>query len=444
MLHDSAMPHDSAIAHDSTGTALESPESAVRSYSRSFPATFTTAKGDWLFTEGGTRYIDFLAGAGSLNYGHNPEAIKQSLLEYIESDGLTHGLDLATAAKAVFLDAFREDVLEPRGLDYKVQFCSPSGTNAVEAALKLARLVTGRTNIVAFSGAFHGVSAGSLAATGAAYYKQGLYQSLPQVTHIPYPESPFGEFDSLDLLHRLVRDRSSGTEKPAAVILETVQAEGGVYVAPVDFLCGLRALCDREGILLIVDDIQAGCGRTGTFFSFERAGIEPDLVTLSKSIGGYGLPMALLLIRPEFDIWQPGQHNGTFRGNQLAFVAGAAAIRHFWADGSIARQVQRKGQLVAEYLERRVSARFGAPVRGIGLIWGIDLGGIAGVTAGEISKSCFDRGLVIEACGRENEVLKLLPPLTVSQTNLSLGLEILVEALSTALDEHESSKGRAA
>ncbi|QRN95683.1 diaminobutyrate--2-oxoglutarate transaminase [Archangium violaceum] len=419
-------------ASEAPGTIFEDRESDVRSYSRSFPTLFARAKGDWLIARDGTRYLDFFAGAGALNYGHNPEALKHRLLTYLESDGLTHGLDFATSAKADFLHTFQQYVLAPRGLDYKVQFCSPSGTNAVEAALKLARLVTGRGNILSFSGGFHGVSMGSLAATGAAYYKQGLYSSLPRTTQVPYPDSPLGRFNSLDYLRRLVEDPSSGTEKPAAILLETVQAEGGIYVAPVEFLRGLRAFCDKHGILLIVDDIQAGCGRTGTFFSFERAGIQPDLVTLSKSISGYGLPMAVLLIKPELDIWQPGQHNGTFRGNQLAFIAGAEAIRQHWMDGTFAASTREKGGLVAEYLERHVTRVFGAPVRGMGLIWGIDLSGISGITAGQVSKHCFARGLVIETCGRQDDVLKLLPPLTISRENLELGLGVIVEALHEA------------
>lgn len=407
-------------------------ESAVRSYSRSFPAVFARAKGDWMFAQDGTRYLDFFAGAGTLNYGHNPEAMKRGLIAYLEDDGLAHGLDMWTAAKASFLDAFGRHVLEPRGLQYKVQFCSPSGTNAIEAALKLARLATGRDNIVAFSGGFHGVSMGALSATSGTHYKQGLYQSLPRTTHVPYPDSPLGPFDSLSFLRRLVDDPSSGAEKPAAIVLETVQAEGGIYVAPVEFLRGLRAFCDRHGILLVADEIQVGCGRTGTFFSFERAGIEPDLVTLAKSIGGYGLPMALLLIKPQFDVWQPGQHNGTFRGNQLAFVAGAQALRQYWADDRFAAEVREKGEFVARYLEQHVRARFGAAVRGMGLIWGIDVSGIPGLTAGRVSKLCFGQRLVVETCGRGGSVLKLLPPLNVSLENLELGLSIVVDALSEA------------
>jgi diaminobutyrate-2-oxoglutarate transaminase len=423
------IPETSDVTSDVTSDIFERTESTVRSYARSFPATFATAKGDFLVADDGSSYIDFLAGAGTLNYGHNPEGVKQALIEYLQQDGLTHGLDLATTAKGDFLQVFQEHILAPRGLDHRVQFTSPSGTNAVEAALKLARLATGRGTVVAFSGGFHGVSAGSLAATGSGYYKQGLYGSLTGVVHVPYPDSPLGRFDSLDLLRRMVDDPSSGIEKPAAVLLETVQGEGGVFVAPTAFLQDLEAFCRRHGILLIVDDIQAGCGRTGSFFSFERAGITPDLITVSKSISGYGMPMALLLIRPEWDVWLPGQHNGTFRGNQLAFVGAAGTIRRYWTDDKFAAQVRRKGELVGDYLSRHIDQSTGIKVRGTGLIWGIDLSGLTGVTADQVSRLCFENGLVIESCGRSGEVIKLLPPLTISQVNLVRGLDILSWAL---------------
>lgn len=411
---------------------VERHESRVRSYARSFPDVFTSAKNEVLRSADGTEYLDFLAGAGTLNYGHNPEPVKQLLIDYLQNDGLTHGLDLVTAAKADFLDAFSRYVLAPRGLDHRVQFASPSGTNAVEAALKLARLTTGRAPVVAFGGGFHGVSTGALAATGSAHYKQGLYGTLPTTVHLPYPDSPLGAFDSLDLLRRLVEDPSAGIEKPAAVLVETVQGEGGVYVASDAFLRGLREFCDRHGILLIVDDIQAGCGRTGAFFSFERAGIVPDLVTLSKAIGGYGLPMAVVLIKPEHDIWLPGQHNGTFRGNQLAFVAAAAVLRHYWADGTegaFVRDVRAKGAAAREHLAP-LAARHGIAVRGLGLMLGLDFTrAAAGVTAAEVSRACFEEGLIVETCGRADEVLKLLPPLTVTDENLRRGLDTVVRVV---------------
>jgi diaminobutyrate-2-oxoglutarate transaminase len=401
-------------------------ESVVRSYSAKFPTVFATAHGDVIRGEDESSYLDFFAGAGALNYGHNPPHVKQAVLEYLRADGLVHGLDLATTAKAAFLRAFQELILAPRGLDYRIQSCSPAGAEAIEAAVKLARLATGRSNVVAFSGGFHGMSTGALSLTGASSYRHGLDAVLNNTVHIPYPDSPLGEFDSLDLLRRLVQDPSSGVETPAAVVVETIQCEGGIYLASDDFLRGLRDLCTEFGMLLIVDDIQVGCGRTGTFFSFESAGIEPDLVTLSKSISGYGFPMALLLIRPNLDLWKPGQHNGTFRGNQLAFVAAEAALREFWSDGTLTAEVCRKGAVIAE----RLSWLHDIPVRGRGLVWGIDLGGRPQVSTSKVGSRCFERGLIIESCGRNDEVLKILPPLTVSDDHLRAGLDILLEVLA--------------
>jgi diaminobutyrate-2-oxoglutarate transaminase len=403
-------------------------ESAVRSYVRSFPAVFTRAKGATLTDAGGRTYLDFFAGAGSLNYGHNPAPLKQELVDYLNDDGIALGLDFATAPKARFLETLQQRILEPRNMAHRVQFCNPSGANAVEAALKISRLATDRTNVVAFSGAFHGCSAGALAATGGSHFRQGLEAVLPGVTHIPFPESPYGPFDSMDLLRRMVLDSSSGVEKPAAVLLETVQAEGGIYVAPDQFLRDLRVFCTEHDIVLIVDDIQAGCGRTGTFFSHERAGIIPDIVTLSKSISGYGLPLALVLLAPHLDVWKPGQHSGTFRGNQLAFVAGAAALDKYWKDDDFGAEVRRKGDIVRARLSEW-SSRIAADIRGLGLLWGIEIG----PRAREVSKRCFEMGLILELAGREDGVVKLLPPLTVTDDELVAGLDIIERALTDVL-----------
>src|SRR5436190_7416239 len=325
---------DAADRIDTTtgGSIYERLESDVRSYCRSFPASFTRAKGARLTADDGRTYIDFLAGAGALNYGHNHERIKGAILEYLAADGVIQGLDLHTPAKAAFLETFERLILEPRGLSYKVQFTGPTGTNAVEAAFKLARKATGRTGIFAFAGGYHGHSLGGLAATANRDHRAAAGVPLDNVTFMPFPFGQTAQIDTLGYLEAVLNDSHSGVELPAAVIVETVQGEGGVCVAPAEWMQRLRRICDDHGILLIVDDIQAGCGRTGPFFSFERAGIVPDLVTVSKSISGYGLPMSLVLMRPELDVWQPAEHTGTFRGNQLAFVAAEAALGVFAAE----------------------------------------------------------------------------------------------------------------
>ncbi|SEG44450.1 diaminobutyrate--2-oxoglutarate transaminase [Paenibacillus sp. UNC499MF] len=412
-------------------------ESNVRSYSRVFGDVFRTAKNSMMFTEEGKCFLDFFAGAGALNYGHNPDFIKGKLLEYIGSDAVVHGLDMYTTAKRTFIETFNELILAPKGLDYKLMFCGPTGTNAVEAALKLARKAKKRTGIFSFSGGFHGMSYGSLAATGNLYNRGGAGAPLNNVTFMPYPYGFNESFDTIGYMENVLTDANSGIEKPAAVILETVQAEGGVIVAPVEWLKRLSALCKAHDILLIVDDIQVGCGRTGSFFSFERAGIQPDLVVLSKSISGYGLPMSLLLLKPELDVWQPGEHNGTFRGNQLAFV-GATAALEFRISSNLEEAVKEKEAWVSDFLQKEIVPLHPAiTVRGLGLIWGIDLGGLEGgeQAAKFVASRCYDRGLIIERSGRNDTVVKLMPALTIDFELLEQGCAIVKEALAAYFEQ---------
>ncbi|MFA7669898.1 MAG: diaminobutyrate--2-oxoglutarate transaminase, partial [Burkholderiaceae bacterium] len=330
-------------------TIFKKLESNVQSYARSFPVVFDRAEGAAIYDTNGKRYIDFLAGAGTLNYGHNNPECKNALLDYIASDGITHGLDMHTRAKAEFLEAFQQHILKPRNMNYKFQFTGPTGTNAVEAAMKLARKVTGRQNIIAFTNGFHGVSLGAAAATGNQHHRGGCGVPLGGVTRIPF-DGYMGGLDSVQLLDKMLNDASSGVDAPAAVIVETVQGEGGLNVASQRWMKSLEALCRRHGMLLIVDDIQAGCGRTGTFFSFEQMGISPDIVTLSKSLSGYGVPFAIVLMKPEYDRWSPGEHNGTFRGNNHAFITAKAAIETYWRDDTFAKDVQRKGAILSKRL----------------------------------------------------------------------------------------------
>ena len=409
-------------------------ESEVRSYCRAFPTVFKKAKGSYIEGEDGTRYLDFFAGAGSLNYGHNPDFIRDRLIEYLSSDGIMHALDMYTVAKGEFISALQEKILQPRKLDYRVQFPSPTGTNAVEAALKIARKVKGRQNIFAFQGGFHGMTLGSLACTGNQYNRKAAGVSLPNVTFMPYPFGAMEKIDTIAYIDAVLSDPSSGVEKPAAMILETVQAEGGVVVAPVEWLKQLRALCNKHDILMIVDDIQVGCGRTGSFFSFERAGIEPDIVTLSKSIGGCGLPLAVVLIRPELDKWSPGEHNGTFRGNQLAFVSGAAAIE-LWSHLAIETQVRQKAEQVEAGLKSIISETDSRlQLRGLGLIWGVDFSALGDPDLIErVLGTCFQNGLIIENSGRKGQVMKLLPPLVVTESELDTGLDIIRQAMKACL-----------
>ncbi|MCL2533026.1 MAG: diaminobutyrate--2-oxoglutarate transaminase [Nocardiaceae bacterium] len=410
---------------------FESLESGVRSYCRNWPTVFETASGAWMRDESGREYLDFFAGAGALNYGHNNPVLKSALVDYLVGDGITHGLDMSTVAKREFLQSFQRTILEPRGLDYKVQFPGPTGTNAVESALKLARKVTGRESIINFTNAFHGMTLGALSVTGNARKRAGAGVPLVHATPMPFDNYFDGATDDFHWFERVLEDAGSGLNRPAAVIVETVQGEGGVNVARPEWLRALSELCRRHDILLIVDDVQMGCGRTGPFFSFEVAGITPDIVTLSKSIGGYGLPMALTLFRPELDVWAPGEHNGTFRGNNPAFVTATAALEHYWSDDALHRSTLAKGERISQIFTNLADTFDGVGTRGRGMVQGLVFD-----EPGNAVKVCglaFDEGLLAETAGPSDEVVKLLPPLTVTDAELDHGLSILAEATAKVL-----------
>jgi diaminobutyrate-2-oxoglutarate transaminase len=414
---------------------FEEKESSVRSYCRNFPILFKHAKNAEMFSADGQRFIDFFAGAGAINYGHNNPYIKKAVIDYLAEDNIIHALDMYTVAKQSFLEAFNDIILKPRKLDYKVMCCGSTGTNAVEAALKLARKNTKRTNVIAFHGAFHGMTMGSLACTGEKYAREGAGVPLENVTFVPYSNT-FGTWQqSLDYLNYLLADDHSGIATPAAIILETVQAEGGINVADVDWLKGIRAICDKFGILMIVDDIQVGNTRTGHFFSFERAGIVPDMVTLSKSISGLGLPMSLLLVRPQYDIFGPAEHNGTWRGNQLAFVGATAAFEYF-RDNDMENMVAKKEAIIKNFLEKEILPIDNRlSVRGIGMIWGIDFSKIDSALSKKAMQECVKNGLIIERAGSFDCVLKILPPLTIPEEVLMEGLKIIKQAVTKTLDK---------
>jgi diaminobutyrate-2-oxoglutarate transaminase len=409
-------------------------ESQVRSYSRTFPTVFSKASGCRLTDECGKEYLDFFSGAGALNYGHNNPRMKQRLIEYLTADGITHSLDMATSAKQEFLERFAAVILKPRQLEYKVQFTGPTGTDAVEAALKLARKFTGRNTVIHFVNSFHGMSMGSLGVTGNVSKRAGagvpLHYALPM-----FFDGDLGPaVDTLDYLETFLDNSGNGVGLPAAVIVETIQAEGGVKVASCEWLRRLDQISRRRGILLIVDDIQVGCGRTGDFFSFEEAGIKPDLVCLSKSIGGYGLPMSLVLIRPEIDVWNPGEHTGTFRGNNLAFVTAAEALA-YWQDNGFSDAIAEKSRYAVGLLrllaERHSETK--AQVRGRGLIQAVVFA--ENGLARRVSKAAFERGVIIEACGPKDEALKLLPSLMISHKELKQGISIIAESLEAVQED---------
>lgn len=412
-------------------------ESEVRAYCRSWPTVFETASGSTMVDRDGRTYLDFFAGAGALNYGHNPAELVEELQEYLTSGGILHSLDMSTVAKEQFLLTVEEVLLHPRGLDYKVLFPGPTGTNAVEAALKLARKVTGRSTVVSFTNAFHGMTLGSLAVTGNAMKRSGAGVPLSNAVAMPF-EGFFGdEIDTLAQLEAFLTDAGSGVDLPAAVVVETVQAEGGVNVASAEWMRELSRICRAHGVLLIVDDIQVGCGRTGPFFSFEEMGLEhqPDIVCLSKSLSGAGLPFAMVLLDPRWDVFNPGEHNGTFRGHNLAFITATAALRRWWSDDALTRDVQRRAAMLTAHLDGLVEQHPGVfeERRGRGLIQGVvcsdpDM-------ADGITTKAFELGLVIETAGPQGEVVKLLPPLTTPDHQIKQGLALLSDAVDAVTDE---------
>jgi diaminobutyrate-2-oxoglutarate transaminase len=412
-------------------------ESNVRGYCRSFPVVFKSAQNATLTTVDGVDYIDFLGGAGTLNYGHNNPQFKQALIDYIQADGVTHGLDMHTDAKEAFLHSFRDIILKPRGMDYKVQFTGPTGTNAVEAALKVARKNTGRQTIVSFTNGFHGCTQGAAAVTANGKYKEANGMPLPGVQFMPY-DGYLGDFDTLKYFEKALQDGSSGLGKPAGVIVECIQGEGGLNTASAEWLRGLQDLCQRHDMVFIVDDIQAGCGRSGKFFSFEEYGIEPDVITLSKSLGGYGLPMAVVLLKEELDTWKPGEHNGTFRGNNHAFITARRALETYWQDDAFEKAVQHKAGLIRTRL-KEIQAEHGGQMKhkGRGIMQGLEMR--TGEIAERVCELAFERGLVIETSGSDGQVVKILTPLTIEEELLKKGLDTLASCVADVMAEQISA-----
>ncbi len=422
-----------AVLSENKMKTFEELESTVRSYSRGWPTVFEKAKGYKLWDIDGKEYIDFFAGAGTLNYGHNNDKMQEKIIEYIKSDGIIHSLDMGTNPRKQFLEQFQEKILKPRNLEYKTMFPGPTGTNSVESALKIARKVTGRDTVISFTNAFHGMTVGSLSVTGNSMKRQGAGVPLHNSVFMPFDDFTENE-DSIEYLEKFLEGQGTGVALPAAIILETVQGEGGINAASIEWIKKIEAICKRWEILLIIDDIQAGCGRTGTFFSFEPAGIKPDIVCLSKSIGGFGLPMAITLIKPEYDKWSPGEHNGTFRGNNLAFIAATEALSN-WEDDTFSKEITKKAKLLSGAIEAMIDKypELKAEPRGRGLMQGIALG--VDDLSGDICAEAFKRGLIVETSGPNDEVVKFLPPLIIDEAGLEAGLNILEDSIAYVLNK---------
>ncbi|WP_263142177.1 diaminobutyrate--2-oxoglutarate transaminase family protein [Pseudomonas sp. RIT-PI-AD] len=430
-------------------------ESNARTYSRNVQRVLNWGSLAQVRDDEGRHYIDCLACAGALPLGHNHPFVQRQVIDFLQSGQLQQALDLATPAKLRFMEALFAILPENLAAQAKVQFCGPSGADAVEAALKLFKTATGRRPVVVFQGAYHGMTHATLGMMGNLAPKQAISGMPAEVHFLPYPytyRSPFGaqvdaretERLSLACLENLLSDPESGVNKPAMLLVEPIQGEGGCIPASDEWLRGVREITARHGVPMVLDEVQSGIGRSGDMFAFERAGILPDAVLLSKAIGG-GYPLSLLVYREEYDRWQPGAHAGTFRGNQIALVSGAATLE-FMRQENLLEQVRRKGERLRQgLLDLQRRFRCIGDVRGRGLMLGMELiepdgprdalGHLpaAGDLARAIKKSCLNEGLIIESGGRQGAVLRFLPPLVITDAEI----DAVVERLGNAIACHQ-------
>ncbi|MES5485135.1 diaminobutyrate--2-oxoglutarate transaminase [Bradyrhizobium sp. INPA03-11B] len=409
-------------------------ESNVRSCCYSFPATFSRARGSILLTETGRKVIDFFAGAGALNYGHNNHEIRSALTDYLAADAVVHGLYMDTPAKLKFMETFSSIILRGRNLKHRFYFTGPTDANAVDAALRFSRKITGRQNIISFSNGHHGMAIRAIAEKGNRLYRAACNASSSAATSMPYDGCLGDTVDTADYLRKMLIEESSGIDSPAAILVETVRGNGGVSVASKEWLQSVQAIAKNVGALFIIDDILMGCGRTGEFFSFEFAALSPDIIIMSKSLSAYGLPLSMLLIKEELDAWRPGEHTDTFPGDNLALVSATAAINLYWRSPAFSDGIQRMGRFMRRRLEA-ISSEQGAScsVRGRGMALGLDCQMTE--IAEAATRKAFEKGLMVERCRSADQVVKFWPPLTIDCETLSQGLEIFEESLFEALRE---------
>jgi len=430
-------------------------ESSARTYPRNLPLAIREASGVTVTDMDGEEYYDCLAGAGTLALGHNHPAVVDVLERTLENDRPLHTLDITTPAKERFVDTLFESLPDKFADRAKVQFCSPAGTDAVEAALKLVKTATGNRSVLGFQGAYHGMTNGALSLMGDTDAKAPVPGLMADVHHLPFPADyrcPFGVGGETghriasQYVENLLVDDESGITEPAGMILEPVQGEGGAIPAPDEWLREIRRIARDQGIPLIVDEIQAGLGRTGTTYAFEHADIVPDVVTLSKAIGG-GLPLAVVVYDESLDVWEPGAHAGTFRGHQLAMAAGEATIKYILENDLDEHAAEMGTRLRTQLEETAKSLDVVGDVRGRGLMLGVEFvdpdadwpgaGPHApdGDLAEAVQSECFDRGLIIELGGRDSATARFLPPLIVSREQIDDIAAIFDEAVTAAVAE---------
>ncbi len=438
-------------------TRQDSTESNARSYPRKFPFALAKAKGSWVEDIEGNKYLDFLCGAGTLALGHNDDEINQAMIEMLQSDFPLHTLDLTTPVKDEFIQTVISHLPKELAENCKIQFCSPSGTDATDAALKLCKTATGRTSVVAFQGGFHGMGHGALSCTGNLGAKSRVNGLMPEVHHFPYPDTYRNHFGlkgeaatdaACNYFETTLKDPESGITKPAAVILEPIQGEGGVNPAPVRFLQTVRRVTKELGIPMIVDEIQCGLGRSGKLFAFEYAEIVPDVILVSKAIGG-SQPLSIVIYNKNLDVWGPGAHTGTFRGNQLAMKAGTIVLNRVSKPEFLA-EVVRKGNLIMSRMnELKEKVKIIGDVRGKGLMIGCefvnpkepkDCCGLFppnGEAAAKVQNICFKNKLVMEKGGRNGSVMRCLCALTVSDEEIKTAMDIFESAVLEVNKDYE-------
>lgn len=427
-------------------------ESNARMYPRSIPVAISRARSVHVTDTGGHTYLDCLAGAGTLALGHNHPVAIEAMRRLLDDGSPLHTLDLATPTKDGFAETLLESLPDELAGRAKIQFCGAAGADAVEASVKLVKTATGDTQMLSFHGGFHGMTHGALSLSGNLKPKEPVGALMPEVQFLPYPSEyhcPFGiggeegHRVGSRYIERMLDDPESGVKSPAGMILEAVQGEGGVNPAPDEWLSEIRRITAERGIPLILDEVQAGIGRTGRMYAFEHAGIVPDAVVLSKAIGG-SLPLAVVVYDERLDQWQPGAHSGTFRGNQLAMAAGEATIRHILEERLYEHAEEMGERLMAGLREVQRATRSIGEVRGRGLLAGAEvvdpeaapdnLGSHPAnpALADRIQSECLKRGLILETGGRHGAVLRFLPPLIVTESDVDRICEIVGESVVAA------------
>ncbi|WP_231184179.1 diaminobutyrate--2-oxoglutarate transaminase [Haladaptatus sp. DYF46] len=429
-------------------------ESNARTYPRHLPLAIERAEGVRVEDVDGTEYYDCLAGAGTLALGHNHPVVVQAIEEVLDASGPLHTLDIATPTKDAFVDELFGSLPDEFADSARVQFCSPAGTDAIEAALKLVKTATGNRSTLAFQGGYHGMTHGALGLMGDTDPKDAVPGTMPDVHHLPYPydyRCPFGiggedgHRTSSRYVERLLDDPESGITDPAGMVLELVQGEGGAIPAPDEWTREVRRITRERDIPLVVDEIQTGLGRTGETYAFEHADIVPDVVTLSKAVGG-GLPLAVVVYDESLDVWEPGAHAGTFRGDQLAMTAGRATIEYV-LENDLPARAERMGKRLRNHLEETAETFDSVgDVRGRGLMLGAEivdptaepdeLGSypVEPDLASAIRGECFDRGLIVELGGRHGGTVRFLPPLVVTKDDVDAIAERFHDAVAAAVE----------